>query len=396
MPKGEKRGKRQRFKELCLNVVVMLFGVLISLLVAELLSRIFVPTYLVKPHPKGLYVNDPDLGYVLAKNFYARHQHSDYNATIHTNSDGFRGGEIEAKGLDTFRILVLGDSIAWGYGVEFEASFPRQLEKILNENLDTDFEVINAAVPGYGTDQELDLLKKFGLDCQPDLIIVGMFVENDVYDNLVEGAKHRTVRGGYLIDRYRYERNKKENPLVVVTYLLSKNSHLYVFLRSYFRSFMANIGKVSAEFHPESFPGFAQPEYLPIFAKEHSPEVKRGMAVTEQFLKEIVNVGKAHNANSLVVLLPSKVQVYPGLWKDVQRIYHLDGNAYSLTEPNEILLDFGLQNNIPFLDLLPAFREADPDAPLYFRTDLHQSAAGQALAARKVYEGLLAQDLIPH
>lgn len=395
MSKGKKLGKRQRLKELSLNIVVMSLGVLLSLLAAELLSRIFVPIYLVKPHPKGLYVNDPDLGYILSKNFYARHQHPDYDVIIDTNSDGFRGGEITAKRPDTFRILVLGDSIAWGYGVGFEDSFPRQLEEMLNENLDANFEVINAAVPGYGTDQELDLLKKLGLDYQLDLIIVGLFVENDVYDNLVEGAKHRTVRGGYLIDQYRYERNVKENPLVIVTAFLSKNSHFYVFLRSYFRSFMANIGKVSVEFHPESFPGFAQPDYLPVFAKEYSSEMKRGMSITEQLLKEIVGVGKAHQASTLVVLFPSKAQVYPDLWNDIQRIYHLDDHAYSLTKPNEILLDFGLQNDILFLDLLPAFREANPNASLYFRTDLHQSATGQALAAQKVYEGLLAQNLVP-
>ncbi len=384
---------KQRLREIAVNVVVMLLGCGVALILTELASHIFIPSYLVAPHPRGLYSNDPDLGYVLSKNFDGRHQHPNYDVTIHTNSDGFRGDEIAPKSANMFRILVLGDSIAWGYGVNAQDSFPERLENFLEQNTDGNVQVINAAVPGYGTDQELALLKKKGLDYRPDLIIVGFFIENDFYDNLI-GKGSRVVQEGYLVDLYRYERNKQANPLTSATTWLSQNSRLYTLLRSFFRDWQVRQGKISAEFQPESFPGFADSKRMPIFANIYGPEMEHGVLMTKQILKEIVTVGKEYQAQTMIVLFPSKIQVYPKLWQDVQEIYALDKHNYSLDKPNHILLEFGTQEGILVLDLLPAFYEAGQDTELYFRNDFHQNAAGQSLAAQQVYQAIIAQRLL--
>ncbi len=387
--------EEQRGRGRALNVLAVLFGLTVALVLAELASRLVVPSYMVRPHPKGLYVSDPDLGYVLAKNYDARHQHPEYDMTIHTSSDGLRGKEITSKSPDTFRILVLGDSIAWGYGVDLTDSFPHQLEQRLNDRLSPGFEVLNAAIPGYGTAQELVLLQKLGLDYEPDLVIVGLFVENDAYDNLIEGAQYRRVVGGYLVDWYRYERNRKENPLVPVTAFLSQNSHLYVFLRSFVRGFTARGSDGLPRLRLEALPEISEQGYLPVFAKEYSPEMERGMALTKRLIGDIQDAAAARDAEILLILFPSQVQVYPDLWADLQTAYRLDGDKYALAKPNAMLGEFAAQHGIPMVDLLADFREAGRDTQLYYRTDLHQNAAGQALAAEVVYEGLLAQGLVP-
>src|SRR5271157_1926346 len=68
------------------------------------------------------------------------------------NSKGFRDREHSVpKSPYKKRILILGDSFAWGFNVRDSDSFPRVLQNMLGEN----YEILSFAVPGYGTDQEL-------------------------------------------------------------------------------------------------------------------------------------------------------------------------------------------------------------------------------------------------
>jgi len=75
------------------------------------------------------------------------------------------------------RVLLLGDSLAWGFGVEKRESFDTLLEDRL-----PGVEVVNEAVPGYGTDQELLLLEEQGLGFHPDLVLL-LFHPNDLLNN---------------------------------------------------------------------------------------------------------------------------------------------------------------------------------------------------------------------
>ena len=86
-----------------------------------------------------------------------------------------------AKKPNTFRILVLGDSVTFGHGSVH--AYPELLEARLKTwRPDVDWQVWNAGVPGYNTSQELAHLLEVGRAFQPDLVIVGFF-ENDLTDN---------------------------------------------------------------------------------------------------------------------------------------------------------------------------------------------------------------------
>lgn len=96
------------------------------------------------------------------------------------NSDGFRGRDIpRKKNSNVKRILFLGDSYTFGWGINDNESYPRQLEAILNNgNHNMIVESINLAVPGYNTVQEYGvLIKEAGL-YKPDMVVLG-YVMND-------------------------------------------------------------------------------------------------------------------------------------------------------------------------------------------------------------------------
>ncbi len=95
------------------------------------------------------------------------------------NSLGFLDREHKvAKPPGTFRILVIGDSVARGLGVPGN-SFGRQLQTLLRKKYAfPKVEVIVMARSGYSTSQELLVLAETGLGFDPDLI-VWSYVLND-------------------------------------------------------------------------------------------------------------------------------------------------------------------------------------------------------------------------
>lgn len=89
------------------------------------------------------------------------------------NRLGYRSPERPAaKPPGTFRIVVLGDSIAEGLGVDaIEETFPAQLERRLRE-AGHPVEVLNFAVTGYNTAQEVETLAARALAFEPDLVLL--------------------------------------------------------------------------------------------------------------------------------------------------------------------------------------------------------------------------------
>lgn len=100
-------------------------------------------------------------------------------ARVQTSQDGLRTG---AKGLRptsraAFRILLLGDSQAFGWGVTYEETTGALLERELTAQ-GRSVEVLNAGVPGYNAAQEAAYLATLGPAFKPDCVLV-LFTGND-------------------------------------------------------------------------------------------------------------------------------------------------------------------------------------------------------------------------
>lgn len=101
-----------------------------------------------------------------------------YGVNIKTNSIGFRDYEYNIqKPEDTTRVLVLGDSVTLAWGVDLPDSYPKVLEKMLNEKILQKYEILNSALGNYNTEMEVNILKKY-LFLDPDIVIVGFFLND--------------------------------------------------------------------------------------------------------------------------------------------------------------------------------------------------------------------------
>ena len=90
-----------------------------------------------------------------------------------------------AKPAGAYRILVLGDSIAFGHGVDMSETFENQLEGLLRRRIGRPIEILNMAVPGYNTRQELLKFRKDGAALKPDLVLVAYAMNDDAVSPMV-------------------------------------------------------------------------------------------------------------------------------------------------------------------------------------------------------------------
>lgn len=216
-------------KNFFLNVLLLSMSVLVAVGVGELYFRLFdpqsiIPRY-VETSPYGIRKNIANVrGMMLVPEY--RHGFS-------TNSQGFRGTTEYSvpKPTGVYRILVLGDSVTLGHGVEDEATFSSHIERQLSAHRRT--EVINMGVSGFGTAEELIQLRNIGWQYDPDLVILTYF-PNDPYNNVV--SQLFSVTDGKLI--------QKKETFVPAIYIrdrlyaipgysfLCQNSHLVNFIRN--------------------------------------------------------------------------------------------------------------------------------------------------------------------
>jgi len=124
------------------------------------------------------------------------------------SSQGLRDREYGQKGADEYRILAIGDSTTFGWGVSEEESFPKQLEALLREHCQgKQISVLNAGTPTFGPWQSLSWLREKAVAFQPDLVVYTLFPVNDVANELErEGRLLRSYDVEWQVARRRLAR----------------------------------------------------------------------------------------------------------------------------------------------------------------------------------------------
>lgn len=92
-----------------------------------------------------------------------------FGEPLTTNSVGLRGAELEATAQR--RLLVLGDSVAFGWRVGDSETFPVRLERELAARGEH-WEVVNGGVPGYDAAATGAFLRHVGLGLKPDVVVL--------------------------------------------------------------------------------------------------------------------------------------------------------------------------------------------------------------------------------
>jgi hypothetical protein len=139
---------------------LLLFTLILALAAGELLLRCTFPLYLADVYTAYRY--DPELGYRLKDSLNLRRS-TDYLEEIHTNKIGTVNFQNDFSKYHKL-IFAVGDSFTQGIGVPFDASYPCQLDMLLNlkgDRYSPDYGVVNLGVAGYGVEQAILQIKRY-------------------------------------------------------------------------------------------------------------------------------------------------------------------------------------------------------------------------------------------
>lgn len=374
-------------KKIISNVFTVLLGIFFSLVLLETGVRFLQLssglTY--QPDKEIGWTHIPDHNYVK----YVEGREID----VHINSKGLRDAEYPYdKPNGVFRILALGDSLTEAVQVRLEDSFTKLIETRLNSHSSqqaTGFEVINAGTSGYGTDNELLFLQHEGYRYQPDIVLLGLYIGNDIRNN--SHTLETLDTGGSRKPYFEFENGKlaaRANPFTGQVSLLSRikrflNMHVrsYSFLREMKDNFR----------HTETLEAAGLPLDFNLFAKNYTDEWTNAMQVTKALLQMLDNETRKFGSRLHIVLIPSQMQVHDHIWNSQKDVYpEMLHSNWDVDKPVRDLADHLSRLGIPYTDLLPGFRRHSDmtGKELYLRSDGHLNEDGHELAAELILQDL--------
>ena len=369
----------EEMKDLLLKMSVMAVSLAIGIVMCEVAIRYIEPQRLDFVRP--IYDADEDLIFKLRKNHTSFYSQFEFNVEENTNSVGLRDREFGERDPESIRILGLGDSYAFGQGVSIEEAYIKQLEAGLQDSLSKKVETINAGVPAYGLVQEVRYLEKYGLGLDPDVVLVGFFIGNDIVDSYElfdsDGKATIGVRDNYLFTRKARDEDGGIRGLTApLRYQLATGSHLYIFLRNRFSGLLTQLGLRNMG----SITEFCELEYTPYMDAQWSH--------TQDLLMELDQICQDNEKRLVIALIPLIYQVHDDIWKEYVSILDIDESKYDMTKPQRLMLEFCAEKGIPCFDVLDPLREKGKDELLFFRVDGHLNAAGHRVMGRALTDYL--------
>jgi hypothetical protein len=282
-------------------------------------------------------------------------------------------------------VLVVGDSFTVGTQVRFEDTWTALLERRLVARYPA-IRVVNAGVDGYDLGQEYRLARRLWDSFQPRILIVAVYIGNDLID---------------------YEHDGNARPPWAdpsVKGWLRDHSYLYHLLggikqkvgRLINRPVVARGIALPPEWAPMSVPSFAamteqqrerirrqflSPDLMPVLRR--GEEGARRIESVKLVLDAFVVLATANCARVIVVLMPTKQQVLPA-----QRAEWLSLHRLSATEadfPQAQILAWGSQHGQTVVDVAPALAVSAQAERLFWRVDDHLSPAGHGVVADALY-----------
>ncbi|GJL51869.1 SGNH/GDSL hydrolase family protein [Candidatus Nitrospira salsa] len=248
---------------------------------------------------------------------------------VEINSVGWRDQEYDLeKPSNRVRIMMLGDSVTFGWGAPPEGITSNVLESILNrDGAPQQYEVLNTGIGNTNTAMQTAYFLHEGFRYRPDIVVLNYFI------NDAEPTPSRT-----------------QNVFVEHSYAaVFLAGRLDVFMRSYFdRGDWLNY-------------------YRNLYVENQS-----GWVAAQQAIRQLVEFCREQDINLMVVNYPELHQVSP----------------YPFAQVTERIATLAEILDVPFLDLLPAVEHEEPHSLWVTPTDAHPNGKAGNLFARRLQKAL--------
>jgi hypothetical protein len=205
--------KTHTLRDLGARIVLAAFGVAVGLVAVEVGLRLLAPSEV--RERSGLHELRPDRAWLYGMRAgVTGHFDEPGGIRYRVNADGFRDRlYARPKPEGVWRIVVLGDSLAFGSAVAEEDTFPKVLETRLAKLVpEARVEVMNLGVSGYNPYTEARLLEDVGVTYEPDLVLV-QFCINDLNDPTFHFDVQTRQRLGSIPDAAYPDPSKRRAPV---------------------------------------------------------------------------------------------------------------------------------------------------------------------------------------
>lgn len=383
-----------RMKKKIQNLMLIFASMSLTLLVSECILRVTGAGNMTVS-PDTLFRSDRDVGWICTPNVNERYfTPGSFDVRVICNSHGLRDSEKGyAKPPETWRIEILGDSYAWGFGVENE-----EMVSTVLQNLIPNAETINFGVKGYSTLQEVLRLETEGLRYKPDLTLL-FFCRNDLEDNFDDKEMKRpaliVTNDNVLKIRNRPVQRHYKSP---IKQWFQRNSRVYLLSRY-------GIKLLKSKRKEKRRLGVIKSKHQ--LANVPSPNKKNGgkieFSLAEIYAPPTINMERAWKAMSLLLARARNLAATDGgrlVVVYVAAKEAMDNEVFTTEmekagfDPDSELLDWDRPSNnlgqicatldIPYVNLTPVFRRHPKPFSLFLKKDGHWSTAGHQLAAEIV------------
>jgi hypothetical protein len=278
----------------------------------------------------------------------------------------------------------LGDSVVFGSGLEAEERFSNRLGAALPDSV----EVINAGVPGWGTDQELLFYETSLRSLEPDVVVLTFTANNDVVNNALDGAlleggtkPHFQLVGDSLL-LTPPEPPARLDPTARVKRLLRKSRLLLFVKRRLQRSAYKHRVHDEAvhEFH--GWEAYRHLSHWSVYDRRGGDAIASAWKVTEAILVRFAADCRADSAAFVVLAFPQRTEVDDAWRGRLIEQTGMDPSHLDIDLPRRRLTAFCAAQGIEFHCPIDEFRAEARGGPLYFRRDSHPNERANALAAQ--------------
>ena len=333
------------------RIGLIALGVLLACIALEIVLRVSDSIPEVGNPEFNFYRADPYLGWSGQPNVRLRYRRPEFDTLVQHDADGWRQPEPQRPLAAARRMLVLGDSFTWGWGVGQGQVFTDHLQAAFPS-----IAVVNRGISGYGTAQEYLVLERELATNHYDTVVL-MFFINDLADN-IDGKNGRRpyfdVADGHLLPR-----NQPAVPLrSPIEEFFKIHSRAYLFLELEF-------GLVKRH-----FAGEANDERLYRTAAAVDFHDLPGYAATAALLGAINHEARAHGARFFLVYIPQRSEFQGDAPFPFVRVVHA------------MVDDIARHEDFPVIDLAAPFRQrTESGAALVYAVDAHWTPTGHRLAA---------------
>jgi hypothetical protein len=277
-------------------MLLLISSIIVTFIIAEIIIRIIgtsETTSLENTTIDGYTIRKPEL--------IANYKLNQYNNELHFNEVGFRDDSWQ---VNTEKIAVIGDSFMEALCIPEDNYFASILQRI------TKHEVINISREKFNTIEEVYFFKKFAVHLKPKLVLLFMYMNNDISFNSEYKTKYKgkntspinyiNKNGIYTLPSQKFSSNILSS---IKTFIIN---HSIIIPKLYHSILKISYGRFSNSEKPEFVFGGNQLDEIYIIDKYQSKKNIADWKATEDALLEIKKIVNQYGGEFVLITFESR------------------------------------------------------------------------------------------